>query len=665
MSSTILNSKNLGARRLRQDIVSQKEIRLLDRLKKNSKLRERQLIVLEFLLKQLSDSVDSKATHGQDKILSELITQVRDDFGFSECGIMRVNAQQMLELYEVTPHGSEGRIRLELDRLKKTRAIVRVLQNKKPALKESSVFGEWLVYHAIRTDKHVLGLFVGVLTEQSLIDGVLVKLLALVLHNTALKLDRLLEENLNKDVNLNRVEHIDFEQCAGKMKFISDRDRLTGLANRENFIHHLDVMISQEIPPSLAIISLDFHEFAKVNDNYGYAAGDQILSEATHRLEARLADNNFINTVGYKGQSEAYLGRIGEDEFGVIVTLRKGLKNKQLVSFTNELLSVLGQNYAVSGGNLVIANSAGVSRFPEQGSVSGDLLSKSQKARSSARRSVGTRVVFFNSDMIDFPQIESFSELELTDALSKGQIQVWYQPKVDVKCKRVVSAEALVRWQHPEKGLILPNDFIPVAEHSGLIHKLGERVLIDACRLISQADEANFNDFRVSINLSSVQIMESDIADNFSKILASEKIKADRFELELTPCSSDYNQQDFAKVLHSLSELGFLISIDDFGMNHSSLSMLRTAPIDILKIDQSFIHGLEGDNNDKLIVSGLVSIGQSLDLQVFAEGVESQAQLESVCELGCDQVQGYYLAKPCGLSEFQALLQEWNITAFD
>ncbi len=666
MSSTTINTKHLGTKRLRQDINLQKESRLLDRIKQNTRLRKRQLDALDFLSQQLVELTDSTIPIDQHDVLTNLIHQVREDFDFSACGVMWVNAHQMLELYGVCPQDSQERICLELDRLKDTRAIVRVLQNEKPALKESSVYGEWLVYHAIRTKDHVLGLFIGVLPEQSMIDGVLVKLLDVLLRNSALKLVHLSDSVKFSVSKVHRVDQENFAQCANRMKFISDRDRLTGLANRDNFIHHLDVLISQDSPPnSLAIVSIDFHEFSKVNDTFGHAAGDQVLSEATHRLEAKLADNDLFETIDGSGQREVYLGRIGEDEFGLIISLNKNLEDKDLEGFVQILLEEMGREYTLSGGKMVLANSAGVTRFPEQGFEAGDLLTQAQRARFNARKEGDSSIVFYSQDLIESFPMESATERELSEALTENQIQVWYQPKVDVKSKRIVSAEALVRWQHPEKDLLHPRQFISIAETSGLIHKIGELVLIDACRLVKQADQAGFRSFRVSINLSPVQILGSDIVERFSQILLAESMTADRFELEVSQGLSDNNQKRIAKELHRLSGIGFLISIDDFGMNQASLSILRSVPVDIVKINHTFVQGLQSDGKDKLIVSGLVSMGKSMDVQVLAGGVESQEQLNSVCDLGCDQVQGFHLAKPCGLSEFQDLLTEWDVTAFD
>ncbi len=663
MTSSVVSSKNLVARRLRQDIVSQKEARLLDRLKQNSRLREKQIKVLDYLSFDILSLSNQSLPGDQYQILTKLTEQLHSLYEFSESGLMWVNAQSMLELYQVTPLSGERRIQLELDRLGQTGAIVRVLQNNKPTLKESSICGEWLVYHAIRTDNHALGLFVGVLPEQTMIDGVLLKLLEIILQNTACKLDQLCEAQHEGKDKLYKIENADIEQSAGRLKFISDRDRLTGLANRENFIHHLDILLQQADAKSLAIICFDFNEFACVNHTFGYAAGDKILNEAAQRLQNKLINSEIIDTLA--GDAKAtHLARIGEDEFALLVEVSEKIDDDILIAFVKDLADDLARNYLLPEGEVFIANSAGISRFPALAKGSEELLSQSLQARQFARLSTHPNPAIFAPSMQNSAATQNlFSETQLSRALDGGQIHVWYQPKVDIKTGQIIGAEALIRWQHPEKGLLLPRDFISTAESTGVIHRLGEHVLSSACQIIKQADEVGYEHFRIAINLSPVQILDSRVVEQFSTILADENVSASRFELELTERCAVHDLEQIAAVVHRLTDIGFLVSIDDFGISQASLSLLKALPVSSLKTDPVFTQGLQDGSANKAIVSALVTMAQDLDLQILAEGVETESQLQRVRELGYDHVQGYHLARPSGLTDFQALLAEWNIAS--
>ncbi len=661
-SSTAVNSKVLGARRLRQDIVSQKELRLQQRIKHNNRLREKQITTLDYLSGQLLKPDNQDQYRNQHKILSGLVEHLAEVFEFNACGLLWVNANCMLELYQVTPSECEDRIQAELDRLRQTGAIVRVLQNNKPALKESSVYGEWLVYHAIRTDDHVLGLLVGVLPEQGMIDGVLLKIFDLILSSAARDLDRFANENRQAADRLYRIEHDDIERYGGRLKFISDRDRLTGLANRENFIHHLGILTGAEEPKPLAVVSFDFDQFSRVNDTFGYMAGDQVLSEATRRLENKLADSEFVDRLG--GDRHAILlARIGEDEFGLIAELGEDMDDTPVESVVKELLDELGRHYCLDDGDVVLNCSAGVSRFPQNADDSRELLIQALRARTAARQAGEYKVALYKPSMQDSGAITCLlRERELSHALHDDQIRVWYQPKIDLKTEEIVGAEALVRWHHPENGILLPESFISLAEATGLIQEIGERVLREACKLIGQADDAGYKDFTVSVNLSPSQLQSESLLEQFRAILDTHKVGPERIELEFNELEVEKDHEHILTAIAELAKMGFRISLDNFGRGKTSLATLRSLPLKLLKIDQTFIQGLqdEDEGSNEAIVNALVSIGRNMNVRVLAEGVESAEQLKGAQDLGCDQVQGFYLAKPTAAADFEELLSEWK-----
>ncbi len=659
-SSSNVKSKNLVVRRLRQDIVSQKESRLRERLKKTAVLREKQIAVLDLLAEQMSfDSVHG-SDRNQSRVLSSLVSQLTKVFEFSACGLMWVNANGMLELYEVLPNNEEERLTQELDYLRETGALVRVLQNNKPALKESSTHGDWLVYNAIRTDNHVLGFLVGVLPDQDMIDGVLLKLFEVILRNTAHELDYFTGENRKLADRLYRIEHDNIELEAPRMKFIADRDRLTGLPNRESFVSDLDILCKREESNPFMVASFDFEDFSRVNDSFGYAVGDKVLLDASIRLQEKLADEQCIGAVGASTE-DVHLARIGEDEFGLIIELSNDYTQANIHEFVQGLLQEISKAYSGDDTAIHVVSNAGVSCYPKRADNSGDLLMQAMRARVSVRQQGASKVAFYEPAMSESRAINNLlRERELSLGLKDEQIRVWYQPKMNLESGEIIGAEALVRWQHPENGLLQPSQFLPLAEASGLVNELGECVLRDACELITQADDAGFFGFTVAINISPIQLTSEGFVDSFKAILQTHQASADRIELELTELSVGRDIEQIAAILTELADIGFNITLDDFGKGNTSLIVLRNLPVKLLKIDQTFIQGLEKDNVNRAIVNALVAMGQDMDVKVIAEGVESEQQLETVRDLGCDEAQGYYVAKPSGLRSFDELMQEWK-----
>ena len=658
-STPVVSSKNLGARRLRQDIVSQKEGRLRERIKRSSLLREKQIAALDYLAENLSGNNDTSAVD-QYSLLTDLVTQISGIFEFSACGLMWVNQNRMFELYEVSPNGTEDRIHAELARLRETGALVRVLQNDKPALKESTEYGEWLVYHAMRSEDRVLGVMVGVLPDQGMIDGVLLKLFEVILRNAAVILDDAADRALGAGDSVYHIRQNDIERYGHRLKFVSERDRLTGIANRENFIHHLDVLIDASEPRPLAVASLDFAEFARVNDNYGYSTGNDILVRAAGRLQKILANEELIQTI-VPGVHALHLARIGEDEFGVVAELSDSVRNEQLVTFVQALLDDLLRPYRLDEGEVSLVGNAGISRYPEHARDPGSLLVQTMRAQTQARQvSVNTTAIYSKAMVATLAGENLQLQQELSDGIRRNQLCTWFQPRINLESGQIVAAEALVRWQHPEQGTLLPKKFVPLAESSGLIGELGEGVLRDACKLIAQADDAGYDNFQVSINLSSAQLMDESLPTSFRAILDTHQGDATRIELEVAEICVSRDLDRVKKVLSELAAIGFRISIDDFGKGATSLAALRNLPVSMLKIDQTFVQGLQNNSANRAIINALVSMGRDLDVKTLAEGVESEGQLEDIRSLGCDEVQGYYLAKPTATASFEELMSQWK-----
>lgn len=650
----------MGARRLRQDIVSQKELRLRERLRKNTALRDRHLDALDYLSSNLAAAVSPVSGQTQHELLSSLVSDFANLFSFSQCGVLWVNANGMLELYDTAPSTAADRISNELEHLRRTGAMVRVLQSNKPALKESSVYGEWLVYHTLRTDDHVLGFLVGVLPEQGMIDGIMLKLFEVMLRNAAYALDHFAGEQLAAADRLYRLGHEAAASAVARFKFVTDRDRLTGLATRANFLHHIDVLQGGESgADAVVVMSLDFDNFKSVNSGFSYAAGDQVLENAARRLDALFRDPGFLEERA-QGMAAPLCARTGEDEFALVFSVGEAPDEHVVLGLARALQQRLSDPYVVDTDRIRVKATCGVSVDRNIGTAPGDLLLQAQHARAAARDAAVDALVF-DSAMV--PVSHGLSESDLQAALRDEQFRVFYQPTLDVSAGEVSGAEALLRWQHPLEGLLEPGRFLPLAESTGLINEIGEHVLRDACRLLAQADEAGYEDFTVSVNLSPVQLLDSGLPAKFRAIVDTHSARCSRIGLEVSGAGFDQHAGVAGQVLRELDAMGFRLMIDDFGATYSSLAALRDWPVKLIKIDPALVQNLAGSKVDSAIAQAMVAMAQDLELEILAEGVESAAQLDEVRALGCDRMQGYLLGRPLGYGEFGAMMDEWRTAA--
>ena len=356
-----------------------------------------------------------------------------------------------------------------------------------------------------------------------------------------------------------------------------------------------------------------------------------------------------------------HLARIGEDEFGVVAELSDSVRNEQLVTFVQTLLDDLLRPYRLDEGEVSLVGNAGISRYPEHARDPGSLLVQTLRAQTQARQvSVNTTAIYSKAMAATLAGENLQLQQELSDGIRRNQLCTWFQPRINLESGQIVAAEALVRWQHPEQGTLLPKKFVPLAESSGLIGELGEGVLRDACKLIAQADDAGYDNFQVSINLSSAQLMDESLPTSFRAILDTHQGDATRIELEVAEICVSRDLDRVKKVLSELAAIGFRISIDDFGKGATSLAALRNLPVSMLKIDQTFVQGLQHNSANRAIINALVSMGRDLDVKTLAEGVESEGQLDDIRSLGCDEVQGYYLAKPTATASFEELMSQWK-----
>jgi diguanylate cyclase (GGDEF)-like protein len=423
---------------------------------------------------------------------------------------------------------------------------------------------------------------------------------------------------------------------------LASQDPLTGLPNRRVFRTTLDQMsrVSSglEIPHGFAVMFLDLDRFKVVNDTLGHRIGDMLLQEVANRLEGLL-------------RREDLLARLGGDEFAIVV--RKVESRDELEALAERLVSSVLEPYEISGYRIRTSVSIGIAVGPEDGENADDLLMAADLAlyavKGTNRGTYQFYHVSMNKDINERRQIE----VDLREAIEHNELELYYQPVINVRRNAVSGFEALARWRHPVKGMVPPAVFIPVAEDSGLIVHLGEWALMEACRNAATWP----NDMKIAVNLSPVQFTAPNLFEVIEQTLAETGLAPHRLELEITERIFMENTENTLVTLRRIKGLGVRIALDDFGTGYSSLSYLRSFPFDKIKVDRAFVSDLSERNEHIVIVQAVVSIARALGMTTTAEGVETEAQHEFLVALGCDEVQGYLFSAPVpvdGLAEFFA-----------
>ena len=407
-------------------------------------------------------------------------------------------------------------------------------------------------------------------------------------------------------------------------------DALTGLANRTLLHSKLESLIKRVSiqRDKLAIFILDLDDFKDVNEAEGHDVGDLVLQDVAKKIKACLNDMDIF-------------ARLGGDEFVIVMEYSK--EYAIVERFFNQILGIFKHKIMVAQHEFSLSTSIGISLFPEDGLDSKILLRNADTAMYEAKKSGRNCARFYNEELTRTVQhkIELIAEMRV--ALKQNDFVVYYQPQFCQKTGTLSGAEALVRWQHPEKGLIPPNDFIPIAEECGFIKELGLWIFTTACQQCKTWWDNGMPEFFLAINLSVKQLNSQNI-QQFQDILSAIKFPIQNLEIEIL--ESLIMQQESLEEIHKLEALGIAIAMDDFGTGHSSLSLLKYLPISKLKIDRSFVKDLCSNENDKVIVKTIIGMGHTLGLKVLAEGVETKAQQDFLIQENCDFIQGYLLGRP-------------------
>jgi len=417
-------------------------------------------------------------------------------------------------------------------------------------------------------------------------------------------------------------------------------DPLTNLPNRVMFHTLLEqsLAISQRQNQPLAVLLLNIDRFTRINETLGYRTADLLLQEIGKRLLRSIRRSDAVAR-HHENESPTTLSRFGSDEFSILLTSFKTVENPATVA--RRVLAKLAQPFHIGGQEIFITASIGISLAPNDGDTGDTLLQNAQVALQHAKENGRNTSHYFSPDMNVSSSAKLTLETQLHKAIERSEFLLYYQPQINIRQRHIVGVEALIRWQHPELGIIPPTEFIPLAEESGLIKSIGEWALHTACLQHQRWREQGLPPIRMGVNLSSLQFRDQNWVMTIDKILKEGLLEPQYLELELTEGIVMRDVEETMSTLHYLKKLGIGLAIDDFGTGYSSLSYLKRLPLDKIKIDRAFIKDLTTNAQDASITKAIIALGHSLDLGVIAEGVETEGQFRYLEEQGCDEIQGF------------------------
>lgn len=451
------------------------------------------------------------------------------------------------------------------------------------------------------------------------------------LKNSNEDLERVYKESLNSYSELTE-KYDELNRNRDSMKKLAYTDYLTELPNRTAFTEMLDnVMITLRNEEIVGIMDIDLDNFKNINDTLGHSYGDELLIDVTYRLRQAMDEND-------------YLARIGGDEF-IILT-----QNLQDTSSYEEKIkkvrNVFTYPFILSTKEYFITVSIGVAFAPKDGRTSQNLIKNVDSAMYVAKANGKNTYQYFdysfNQKLTEIIETQS----ELRKAIEKSEFELYYQAQMDLETKKVVGFEALIRWNHPTKGVVYPDDFIYLAEDTGLIVPIGKWVLMTACRQLKAWSEVGYNDLSMAVNLSARQFKDKDFVKLVRDTIEETGIDSNRLELEITESIALDDFEYTINTIEELNKIGVSFSLDDFGTGYSSMSYLKKLPVSNIKIDKSFLDSVMDDQSDQKIIQAIITLARNLDLYVIAEGVERSDQEQFLQELNCNKAQGYLYSKP-------------------
>jgi diguanylate cyclase (GGDEF)-like protein len=434
------------------------------------------------------------------------------------------------------------------------------------------------------------------------------------------------------------------EEHTARIEYLARHDALTGLPNRTVLADRVEVLAAhaRRAEEQLVLLFLDLDRFKQVNDTFGHGYGDALLKEIARRLQATVRESDTV-------------ARLGGDEFVILLTGITQLDAVRVVAA--KILAAIEQAVVVEGQTLFVSASIGAAICPADGEDLVTLMKNADTAMYRAKEEGRNGMRFYAPDMSERASVQLELEVALRQALARDEFELHYQPCVDLKRCELVGMEALLRWRHPQRGLVMPGDFIAAAEENGLIVPIGLWVVSSACAQARAWEDAGLPVLPIAVNVSGRQLREPQVLlEHVAVTLARNGLSGTRLEVELTESVVMRDPAQMSDVLHRLKQMGVRIAIDDFGVGYSSFSYLKRFAVDVLKIDRSFVSDLAVDPDDAAIARAIVSMAHALGLRVVAEGVENEAQLDLLRQMGCDEAQGFLFSRPLAVHEMVAYM---------
>jgi len=442
---------------------------------------------------------------------------------------------------------------------------------------------------------------------------------------------------------------IEHKKVTDRLVMLAQYDSLTGVANRALFLTRLSEAIahSRRGGKRVALLLLDVDHFKGVNDTLGHPIGDGLLKEVAGRLISLTRETDTV-------------ARLGGDEFAVIAT---NIADEDGAAYlAQRIIERLTEPFVLEGQEVLASVSIGVTFGDPDSGTPDQMLKDSDVALYQAKSTCRGTYHFFDGEMDTRRKVQEALERDLRCALDKGEFVLHFQPKINARTREVIGSEALVRWRHRARGLVPPADFIALAEATGLIHRLGEWVMREACAQAVAWQAAGLGAMPVAVNVSVGQLKRAELVSTVGRVIAETGIDPSCLELEVTESTIVDSLDTVVRMLQGCRDLGVSVAIDDFGTGYSTLSRLKGLPVDRIKIDRSFVRNIPDDPHDVAITKAIVTLTQSLHLKVTAEGVETESQLAFLRQIGCEEAQGFYFSKPLPAEEFAAWLAAWRQT---
>ncbi|MEX6664389.1 EAL domain-containing protein [Pseudomonas sp. W2-17] len=430
-----------------------------------------------------------------------------------------------------------------------------------------------------------------------------------------------------------------------RLTYLAENDSLTHLPNRwflNNYLH-AEISRSSSAPSAISVMFIDLDRFKTVNDTMGHSVGDELLIQASRRLEEYIDDDSLV-------------ARLGGDEFSIVVT-QAAYSESSIKSLATRIVDALAKPFNLRGQDIFVSASVGIANYPFDGDDAGVILKHADTAMYHAKKSGRNTFKFYAAEMNESAVKRLQTETLLRGALDRDEFILHFQPKVNLTDGSISGLEALLRWNHPELGLVSPADFIPMLEDTGLIIPVGEWVIRKVCETLKNWEDANLGVVPIAINLSARQLQVKGLAKTVRHILEEYGIHPALLEFELTESVLMIEPESAVEILREIKSYGIGLSVDDFGTGYSSLAYLKRFPIDTLKIDRMFIKDITSNHEDAAITRAVIVLAHELDLNVIAEGVETSDQLELLVKHGCDQIQGYLFSKPVTSDECAAMIK--------